>query len=74
MSDYKSAARSFLGANLDHCELPDIMSAQNVAIYGGLCALATFDRPELQRLVVSSPSFKLFLELEPQLREVKIRS
>ena len=47
----------------------DLICFQNVATYGGLCALATFDRSELHRLVIASPSFKLFLELEPQLRE-----
>lgn len=41
-----------------------------MAVYGGLCALATFDRQELQRNVISSSSFKLFLELEPQVRDI----
>merc|ERR1719264_1913050 len=67
---YKSAARQFLEASLDHCECPDLMSPNNVAIYGGLTALATFDRTELLKQVISSSQFKLFLELEPQLREV----
>ena len=72
---------------MDHCECPDLMSPNNVAIYGGLTALATFDRTELLKQVcnslvmsqshiipplqvISSTQFKLFLELEPQLREV----
>jgi len=67
---YKSAAKQFLEANLDYCDCPDLMSPHNVAIYGGLTALATFDRAELFKLVISSSQFKLFLELEPQLREV----
>jgi len=67
---YKSAAKQFLEANLDHCDCPDLMSPHNVAVYGGLTALATFDRAELHKLVISSSQFKLFLELEPQLREV----
>lgn len=67
---YKSAAKQFLEASLDHCECPDLMSPNNVAIYGGLTALATFERPELLRQVIQSGQFKLFLELEPQLREV----
>jgi len=46
------------------------MSAHNVAVYGGLTALATFDRADLIKLVLSNSQFKLFLELEPQLREV----
>ena len=67
---YKSAGRHFLGANVDHCDLAELVSPSNVAVYGGLCALATYDRHELQKHVISSSSFKLFLELEPQLRDI----
>lgn len=67
---YKCAAKSFLQANFDHCDFPEMLSPNNVAMYGGLCALATFDRQELQKNVISSSSFKLFLELEPQLRDI----
>lgn len=67
---YKSAAKHFLQANLDHCDFPELLSPSNVAMYGGLCALATFDRHELQKNVIFSSSFKLFLELEPQLRDI----
>ncbi|KAL5018991.1 hypothetical protein ScPMuIL_004713 [Solemya velum] len=67
---YKSAAKSFLLANFDHCDFTEILSASNVATYGALCALASFDRQELQKNVISSSSFKLFLELEPQLRDI----
>lgn len=63
---YKLAAKHFLLANFDHCDFPDMISCNNIAIYGGLCALATFDRQELQKNVISSASFKLFLELETQ--------
>ncbi|EAA10359.4 COP9 signalosome complex subunit 1b [Anopheles arabiensis] len=66
---YKSAAKHFLQANFDHCEFPEMISTNNVAMYGGLCALATFDRQELKQVIASS-SFKLFLELEPQLRDI----
>lgn len=67
---YKAAAKHFLAANFDHCDFPEMISTSNVAVYGGLCALATFDRQELKRLVIASSSFKLFLELEPQLRDI----
>ncbi|XP_015174582.1 PREDICTED: COP9 signalosome complex subunit 1 [Polistes dominula] len=67
---YKMAAKHFLQASLDHCDCPDLLSPGNVALYGGLCALATFDRHELQKQVIFSSSFKLFLELEPQLRDI----
>ncbi|KAF4524160.1 hypothetical protein B566_EDAN010615 [Ephemera danica] len=70
---YKTAAKHFLQANLDHCDFPELLSASNVAMYGGLCALATFDRQELQKNVIFSSSFKLFLELEPQLRDIILK-
>lgn len=70
---YKSAAKHFLLANLDHFDFPELISPNNVAMYGGLCALATFDRHELQKNVIFSSSFKLFLELEPQLRDIILR-
>lgn len=70
---YKSAAKHFLQANLDHCDFPELLSPNNVAMYGGLCALATFDRHELQKNVIFSSSFKLFLELEPQLRDIILK-
>ncbi|TWW69265.1 COP9 signalosome complex subunit 1 [Takifugu flavidus] len=78
---YKPAAKCFLQASFDHCDCPEVcgikinfsvqlLSPSNAAVYGGLCALATFDRQELQRNVISSSSFKLFLELEPQIRDI----
>lgn len=68
---YKLAAKRFMSANIDDLgqDFSDILSPNNVAIYGGLCALASLDRSDLHKHVFSSPSFKLFLELEPQLRE-----
>ncbi|XP_022211115.2 COP9 signalosome complex subunit 1b-like [Drosophila obscura] len=70
---YKVAAQHFLNANYDHGQFPEMISANNVAVYGGLCALATFDRPELKDLVIGSTSFKPFLEVEPQLRDIIIQ-
>ncbi|XP_064603999.1 COP9 signalosome complex subunit 1-like [Liolophura sinensis] len=67
---YKSSAKYFLQASFDHCDFAELLSANNVATYGALCALASFDRQELQKNVLTSSSFKLFLELEPQLRDI----
>ncbi|XP_065883227.1 COP9 signalosome complex subunit 1-like isoform X2 [Dysidea avara] len=67
---YKNAARYFIMASFDHCSFPDLMSPHDVAVYGGLCALATFDRKDLHDKVLGSSSFKQFLELDPQLRDV----
>ena len=47
-----------------------VLSNANVALYGGLCALASLDRAELKSQVLQSPNFKQFLELEPQIREI----
>lgn len=67
---YKKAARLFLEVSHDYLEYNEIISAQDVAVYGGICALATFDREELQKKVLSSSSFKQFLEFQPQLRDI----
>ncbi|RNA22636.1 COP9 signalosome complex subunit 1 [Brachionus plicatilis] len=67
---YKSAAKCFLAAHIDNFNYYEIMTPNNVATYGALCALATYDRRELQTHVIQSSSFKSFLELEPQIREI----
>ena len=41
------------------------MTTQDVSLYGGLCALATFSRSELKSKVISSVSFKELLEMHP---------
>lgn len=67
---YKAAAKNFLQASFDNFNYPELLSSSNVATYGALCALASFDRQELQKNVISSSSFKLFLESDPQLRDI----
>ncbi|KAI9022764.1 26S proteasome subunit RPN7-domain-containing protein [Phycomyces nitens] len=47
----------------------DIISPNDVAIYGGLCALASFDRSQLRSLMVNQ-GFRNYLELEPQICEI----
>ncbi|XP_050520378.1 COP9 signalosome complex subunit 1b [Daktulosphaira vitifoliae] len=67
---YKIAAQNFLQANLDYWDTNcEVMTPNDVAVYGGLCALATFSRSELQTSVISNNIFKLFLELEPEVRD-----
>ena len=44
----------------------DVLAAQDVALYGGLCALASFDRGEIKRHVVESIGFRETLELNPE--------
>lgn len=45
-----------------------IISPNDIAIYTGLCALATFSRVELQQHLLDNEKFRQFLELEPQVR------
>ena len=44
----------------------DVLAPQDIALYGGLTALATFDRAELQLNVLTNLEFKEFLELVPE--------
>jgi COP9 signalosome complex subunit 1 len=52
----------------------EVLAPQDVAIYGGLCALATFDRPELASKVPFTPSpFPLPLESSNRHRPYTVR-
>ncbi|MCJ1477515.1 hypothetical protein MMC13_006187 [Lambiella insularis] len=77
--NYKDAASSFLAtdqrmlqAKLDDPNDPEafneILTPNDVAVYGGLCALASMDRQELQSRVLDNSSFRSYLELEPHIR------
>lgn len=66
---YLDAATSFLSTDPslgDTCK--EIISPNDVAVYGGLCALASMDRTELISRVLENKSFRNFLELEPHIR------
>lgn len=45
-----------------------VISPNDVAVYGALCALATLTRGELATHVLENRPFRTFLELEPHLR------
>ncbi|CDP08878.1 unnamed protein product [Coffea canephora] len=68
---YKLAARKFLetGPELGN-NYTEVIAAQDVATYGGLCALASFDRTELKSKVIDNSNFRNFLELVPEIREL----
>ncbi|CAI9770237.1 unnamed protein product [Fraxinus pennsylvanica] len=68
---YKLAARKFLetGPELGN-NYTEVIAPQDVATYGGLCALASFDRAELKSKVIDSINFRNFLELVPEIREL----
>ncbi|KAL2862073.1 26S proteasome subunit RPN7-domain-containing protein [Aspergillus pseudodeflectus] len=66
---YLEAATSFLATEPTLGDsYNEVLSSNDVAVYGGLCALASMDRNELQRRVLDNNSFRNFLELEPHIR------
>ncbi|KAG0290093.1 cop9 signalosome complex subunit [Linnemannia gamsii] len=72
LSKYPAAARDFLsiGEELVGNQYGDVISANDIAVYGGLCALASFTRTELKRLVIDNVGFRQYLELEPHIRDL----
>ncbi|XP_059634118.1 COP9 signalosome complex subunit 1-like [Cornus florida] len=68
---YKLAARKFLetGHELGN-SYTEVIAPQDIATYGGLCALASFDRTELKSKVIDNINFRNFLELVPEVREL----
>ncbi|KAL8660967.1 MAG: hypothetical protein Q9202_006037 [Teloschistes flavicans] len=46
----------------------EVMTPNDIAVYGGLCALASMDRAELQKKVLDNTKFRAYLELEPHIR------
>ncbi|ORY19888.1 26S proteasome subunit RPN7-domain-containing protein [Clohesyomyces aquaticus] len=46
----------------------EVISGNDIAVYGGLCALGSMDRSDLQQKVLANGDFRNFLELEPHIR------
>jgi len=78
---YTNAARKFLECGVagltkdkpnDNAPAPfaQVLAAEDVAVYGGLCALASLDRTELRRRVVDNMAFRGLLDLVPWMREL----
>ncbi|KAK0736936.1 26S proteasome subunit RPN7-domain-containing protein [Apiosordaria backusii] len=67
---YYEAALAFLEADpsVSSKVYNEIASKNDVAVYGGLLALATMDRRELQAMVLENQNFRAFLEPEPHIR------
>ncbi|CAK7272561.1 hypothetical protein SEPCBS119000_005192 [Sporothrix epigloea] len=69
---YESAASCFLavdGSSTSITAATDgFLCANDIAVYGGLLALATMDRKQLQTAVLENNKFRAFLELEPHIR------
>ncbi|KAL2164445.1 hypothetical protein VTH06DRAFT_3661 [Thermothelomyces fergusii] len=67
---YRDAAFSFLSADssIPGSTYSELASQSDVAIYGGLLALASMDRNELQSNVLDNAQFRTFLEQAPHIR------
>ncbi len=46
----------------------DVVAAADVALYGGLCALASLERPEFRASVVENVAFREYLDAHPEAR------
>ena len=57
-----------IGASPDEETFHEVLTPNDIAIYGSLCALASMSRSELQEDLLSNTSFRNFLELEPHVR------
>ncbi|KIW91955.1 uncharacterized protein Z519_06937 [Cladophialophora bantiana CBS 173.52] len=67
--EYREAATSFLNTDPSLGEsYSDVLTSNDVAVYGGLCALASMSRSDLQTKVLENSNFRNFLELEPHIR------
>jgi COP9 signalosome complex subunit 1 len=77
LGNYRDAADCFLNVNPTYMTADPqggvtfqrlVLSPNDIAIYGGLCALATMTGPELRTKVLENQPFRQFLELESHLR------
>ncbi|KAG5930125.1 hypothetical protein E4U42_002861 [Claviceps africana] len=71
LARFEEAAKTFLRTdfNMPVTAYNHIASPNDIAVYGGLLALATMDRKELQADVLDNQSFRTFLEHEPHIRK-----
>ncbi|PAN51940.1 hypothetical protein GQ55_9G641800 [Panicum hallii var. hallii] len=68
---YKLAARKFVETGIElGNNYSEVIAPQDVAVYGALCALASFDRSDLKSKVIDNINFRNFLELVPEVREL----
>ncbi|KAK3692370.1 26S proteasome subunit RPN7-domain-containing protein [Podospora appendiculata] len=67
---FLEAAMSFLAVdvNISSTNYNEVASPSDVAVYGGLLALATMDRAGLQQKVLEAADFRQFLEHAPHIR------
>ncbi|KAF2756364.1 PCI-domain-containing protein [Pseudovirgaria hyperparasitica] len=77
MGNFRQAAKEFMVTKFAYGNLEnqgqiawqkEVLTQNDIAVYGGLCALASMDREELREKVLNNPEFRQYLELEPHIR------
>ena len=71
--DYRSAANLFCDPSCSIAmkdSFKELVLAENVSIYGSVCAVAEFSRSELRKKVVENDVFKDFLDSSPDARDL----
>eukprot|EP00656_Telonema_subtile_P035521 TRINITY_DN394_c0_g1_i2.p1 TRINITY_DN394_c0_g1~~TRINITY_DN394_c0_g1_i2.p1 ORF type:complete len:473 (-),score=120.64 TRINITY_DN394_c0_g1_i2:121-1539(-) len=70
-SHIRAAGESFRKTTVDmDYNFSEVVVPQDVAAYGGLCALATMDREQIKKHLIQSRSFKKLLSLVPLVESI----
>lgn len=71
---YKDAATSFAQVKPQDLgtAFSDLLSPQDVALYGVLCGLGSLERTEVQQKLLDSQTFRECLDMAPQIRDLAI--
>lgn len=71
---YRDAATSFSQVKPQDLgtAFSDLLSPQDVALYGVLCALGSLDRAEVQQKLLDSQTFRECLDMAPQIRDLAV--
>eukprot|EP00236_Picocystis_salinarum_P004989 CAMPEP_0113926964 /NCGR_PEP_ID=MMETSP1159-20121227/4045_1 /TAXON_ID=88271 /ORGANISM="Picocystis salinarum" /LENGTH=437 /DNA_ID=CAMNT_0000927411 /DNA_START=44 /DNA_END=1354 /DNA_ORIENTATION=- /assembly_acc=CAM_ASM_000767 len=71
LREYGMAARRFCAVHPDLAQDPSwLVSPQDAAVYGALCALAFFGREEMRKRCIENVQFAQVLEHVPEIREM----
>lgn len=71
LREYGMAARRFCAVHPDLAQDPSwLVSPQDAAVYGALCALAFFGRDEMRKRCIENVQFGQVLEHVPEIREM----
>lgn len=68
-NQYRVAAKNFLEVDMS-CSFSSVLAAEEVAMYGCMCALATLPRADLRRQLLESKSFKPLIDLVPEFKSL----